>query len=80
MNGLSHDQDFQFTNLREDKCNNNSSSPYWLVVNSQSTTSVIKNRDLLSNIRESIHPITFHSNGGIQVSFLVGRLKSFGDV
>ena len=47
---------------------------------SQSTTSVIKNRDLLSNIRESIHPITFHSNGGIQVSFLVGRLNSFGDV
>ena len=80
MNDLCHDGDFQFANLREDKCKTSSISPYWLLLDSESTTSVIKNRDLLSNIRDSSHPITCHSNGGTQVSSLVGRLKGFGDV
>ena len=80
MNGLSHDVDFQFTNLREDKCKTSSISPYWILLDSEYTISVIKNRDLLSNIRESSHPITCHSNGGTRVSSLVGRLKGFGDV
>ena len=80
VNGLSHYGDFQFTNLREDKCKTSSISPYWILLDSESTTSVMKNRDLLSNIWELSHPITCHSNGGTQVSSLVGRLKGFGDV
>ena len=79
MNGLSHDVGFTFTNLREDKYNTNSISPYWLLLDSESTTSVIKNRDLLSNILDSSHPITYPSNGCTRVSSLVD-LKGFGDV
>ena len=80
MNGLSHDGYFQLTNLREDKCDNNSISPYWLLIDSESTTNVIKNRDLLSNIQESSHPITCHPNDDTGVYSLVGGIKVFVDV
>jgi predicted restriction endonuclease len=43
----------------------------WILLNSQSTVSVFKNRQLLTNIRNSPSSLRMHTNGGIQ---------KFGDV
>ena len=36
----------------------------WILLDSQSTCNVFKNRDLLTNIRRAPHPVVIHSQGG----------------
>ena len=52
----------------------------WILLDSQSTVSVFKNRRLLSNIRPSTRPLRVHTNGGTQISTLIGSVTNFGDV
>jgi hypothetical protein len=52
----------------------------WILLNSQSTVSVFKNRKLLSNIRQSPMTLRVHINGGTQTSTEIGTVKNFGDV
>ena len=52
----------------------------WILVDSQSTVSVFKNRRLLSNIRLSFKTLRVHTNGGTQTSTEMGTVKNFGDV
>jgi hypothetical protein len=52
----------------------------WILLDSQSTVPVFKNRDFLSNIRLSKSTLRVHTNGGVQTSSLQGTVKNFGDV
>jgi hypothetical protein len=52
----------------------------WVLLDSQSTVTVFKNRHLLSNIRPSTNKLCVHTNGVIQTSSLKGTVKHFGDV
>ena len=52
----------------------------WVLLDSQSTISVFRNASLLSNIRPSTHPLTVYTNGGHQVSRLLGDIPNFGEV
>ena len=52
----------------------------WVLLDSQSTISVFKNSSLLSNIRPSSRPLTVYTNGGCQVSTLLGDIPNFGEV
>jgi hypothetical protein len=51
-----------------------------ILLDSQSTVSVFKNRKLLSNIRPSPRTLHVHTNGGTQTSTEMGTVKNFGDV
>ena len=53
---------------------------HWILLDSQSTVSVFRNRLFLRNIRPSARPLKVHTNGGTQVSHLVGDLTNFGTV
>ena len=52
----------------------------WILLDSQSTVSVFKDRRFLLDIRPSPQPLTVYTNGGTQVSTLVGDLNNFGPV
>jgi len=52
----------------------------WVLLDSQSTDSVFKNPNFLTNIRRSNSQLKVHTNGGTQVSSLVGVIKNFGTV
>jgi hypothetical protein len=52
----------------------------WILLDSQSTVSVFKNRKLLWNIRPSPETLRVHTNGGTQTSTEIGTVKNFGDV
>jgi hypothetical protein len=52
----------------------------WILLDSQSTVSVFKNRHLLTNIRASPNPLRVHTNGGVQFSTQMGTVRNFGDV
>jgi hypothetical protein len=52
----------------------------WILLDSQSTVSVFKNRSLLSNIRASCRTLRVHTNGGTQLSTQLGTVTNFGDV
>jgi hypothetical protein len=54
--------------------------PTWILLFSQSTVSVFKNRNLLSNIRTSPRTLGVHTNGGTQLSTQMGHVKHFGHV
>jgi hypothetical protein len=51
----------------------------WILLDSQSTVSVLKNWHLLSNIRASDSPLCIHT-GGVQFSSQVGTVKTIGEV
>jgi Zinc knuckle len=55
-------------------------SKSWVLLDSESTISVFNNPSLLRNIRHSPTQITVHTNGGTQVSSLVGDIPNFGTV
>jgi Reverse transcriptase (RNA-dependent DNA polymerase)/Zinc knuckle len=53
---------------------------HWVLLDSQSTVSVFKNKSFLSNIRPSDTKMTVYTNGGTQVSSLIGDVNNFGTV
>jgi hypothetical protein len=52
----------------------------WILLDSQSTVSVFKNRRYLSNIKDSHKTLRVHTNGGTQLSTQVGTVRNFGNV
>ena len=52
----------------------------WVLLDSQSTVSVFKNPNFLTNIRRSNSQLKVHTNGGTQILSLVGDIKNFGTV
>ncbi len=52
----------------------------WVLLDSQSTVSVFKNRKLLTNIRNSTSKLRVHTNGGTQLSTQMGYVRNFGNV
>ena len=52
----------------------------WVLLDSQSTVSVFRNATLLQNIRPAASPLTVYTNGGSQISRLVGDIPNFGEV
>ena len=54
----------------------------WILLDSASTVSIFSNKSLLRNIRYcgSIEGLQIHTNGGIQVTYLIGDLPGFGPV
>jgi hypothetical protein len=52
----------------------------WILLDSQSTVSVFKNRRLLSDIQPSKKKLRVHTNGGVQMYAQVGTIRNFGDV
>jgi len=52
----------------------------WVLLDSQLTVLVFKNPNFLSNIRRSNSQLKVHTNGGTQISSLVGDIKNFGTV
>jgi hypothetical protein len=54
--------------------------PNWILLDSQSTISVFKNADMLTNIRHSTHVLRALTNGGHQDSRMVGDFPNLGEV
>ena len=52
----------------------------WVLLDSQSTVSVFKNKALLKNIRKSPTTLCVHTNGGTQLSTQIGDIPNFGHV
>lgn len=52
----------------------------WFLLDSQSTVSVFHNSDYLSNIRRSPSSLKVVTNGGMQISSLIGDVTNFGSV
>ena len=72
-----HDYEFSFTQplARHEPIPNT-----WILLDSQSTVCVFNNKHLLSNIRTSPRPLEVSTNGGPQISTLIGDIKNFGTV
>ena len=58
----------------------NGINPNWVLLDSQSTISVFRNPDMLSNIRPSTHILRAMTNGGHQDSTMVGDFPNLGSV
>jgi hypothetical protein len=54
--------------------------PNWILLDSQSTISVFRNPDMLTNIRKGTHTLRALTNGGHQDSDLVGEFPNLGTV
>ena len=57
-------------------------NPMWILLESASTVNIFANKSLLRNIRHcgSIEGLQIHTNGGIQITHLIGDLPGFGPV
>jgi hypothetical protein len=57
-------------------------NPMWILLDSASTVSIFANKSLLRNIRHcgSIQGLKIHTNGGVQITHLIGDLPGFGPV
>ena len=56
-------------------------NPTWILLDSQqSTISVFKNKDMLHNVRHSLHVLRAITNGGFQDSNMVGDFPNLGKV
>ena len=53
---------------------------HWILLDSQSTTCVFRNKVFLSNIRKSPRTLNLITNGGTHTSTLIGDLGNFGAV
>ena len=77
--------EFTFVNIEKDKAfgfhqSSNLIPSSWILLDSQSTVSVFKNKRLLHDIRDSPTTLRVHTNGGTQLSHQIGTVKNFGDV
>lgn len=52
----------------------------WVLLDSQSTISIFKNRAMLNNIRPADSPIRLFTNGGVQDAVLIGDIPNLGAV
>jgi hypothetical protein len=52
----------------------------WVLLDSQSSISVINSPHMVTNIRESPHPVCARTNGGSQTSTLIADFKNLGTV
>jgi len=53
----------------------------WVLLDSQSTVSVFRNPDFLTDIKEKEGKhLKVYTNGGSQVSNMVGTIKEYGEV
>jgi hypothetical protein len=52
----------------------------WILLDSCSTISIFRTRGFLRNIRKSPRPMRVLTNGGIQISTLIGDVKEFGTI
>lgn len=52
----------------------------WILLDSQSTISVFKNKEILTNVRRSPHVLCAITNGGHQDSNMVGNFPNLGKV
>lgn len=52
----------------------------WILLDSQSTVSVFKNKSFLSNIRPSQRTLQVHTNSSTQLSIHIRTVTNFGDV
>jgi hypothetical protein len=52
----------------------------WVLLDSQSSVLVFKNPSFLSNIRCSSNHLKAYTNGGTQLSLLIGDIKNIGTV
>ena len=52
----------------------------WVLLDSQSTVSVFKTARYLKNIRDSASRLKVYTNGGTQMSTMIGDLQNFGEV
>jgi hypothetical protein len=53
---------------------------HWVLLDSQSTVSVFNNPVMLKNLRKSSTPLKVFTNGGCQISHLIGDIPNFGTV
>ncbi|KAI2499682.1 Reverse transcriptase (RNA-dependent DNA polymerase) [Fragilaria crotonensis] len=54
--------------------------PNWILLDSQSTISVFRNKDMLCNVRRSPHILRAITNGGHQDSSMIGDFPNLGPV
>jgi hypothetical protein len=66
--------------LQQSRQSDNMIPDTWILLDSESTVSIFKNKNLVSNIRDSQKQLRIHTNGGTQVSSKVATLKNFGQV
>ena len=60
--------------------NAQSIDPNWVLLDSQSTISVFRNKNMLRNIRRSPHVLRAITNGGYQDSHMIGDFPNLGPV
>jgi hypothetical protein len=53
---------------------------HWVLLDSQSTVSVFNNPVMLKNLHKSSTPLKVFTNGGCQISHLIGDIPNFGTV
>ena len=71
---------FMFTQMTFVQGNNRSIPDTWVLLDSQSTTSIFHNDKLLKDIREVPEIMTLVTNGGIMRSNMKGNIVNFGPV
>jgi hypothetical protein len=54
--------------------------PTWILLDSQSTISVFRNANMLTNVRKSDHILRALTNGGHQDSDMIGDFPNLGEV
>ena len=55
-------------------------SKHWILLDNQSTFNVFQNRDLLTNIRDTVKQMRINWNSGITTTTLMGDLPWYGKV
>jgi len=83
-NSMFSDKDYEgFAFVQDVACNMNDKAGIpdnWILLDSQSTVDVFKNKKLLKNIRDAIKALSLHCNSGIAMVNKIGDLPGYGTV
>jgi len=83
-NSIFEDKDYEgFAFVQDVTCNMNDKAGIpdsWILLDSQSTVNVFKNRKLLKNIRDAKKALSLHCNAGIAMVNKIGDLPGYGTV